>query len=72
MPEIPDLECVREILSDRLPGVAIEAVEVSRPIVVRAASEDFATRLTGARFASVGASRESFCCLVCRLGRCLS
>jgi formamidopyrimidine-DNA glycosylase len=53
VPEIPDLECVREILSDRLPGVAVEAVEVSRPIVVRAASEDFAMRLTGARFASV-------------------
>jgi len=53
VPEIPDLECVREVLSDRLPGVAIEAAEVSRPIVVRAAAEDFAARLTGARFESV-------------------
>jgi formamidopyrimidine-DNA glycosylase len=54
VPEIPDLECVREVLGERLPGVAIEAVEVARPIVVRAASEDFAARLTGARFESVG------------------
>jgi formamidopyrimidine-DNA glycosylase len=35
MPELPDLEVIREFLAPRLVGVAIEAAEVRRPLVVR-------------------------------------
>ena len=35
MPEIPDLEVIKEYLEDVLPGERIEAVEVLRPLVVR-------------------------------------
>lgn len=35
MPELPDLEVIREYLSPRLAGVAITAAEVRRPLVMR-------------------------------------
>jgi formamidopyrimidine-DNA glycosylase len=35
MPELPDLEVVREVLDARLAGVGIEAADVRRPLVVR-------------------------------------
>ena len=35
MPELPDLEIIREVLAPRLDGQAITAVEVVRPTVVR-------------------------------------
>ncbi len=35
MPELPDLEVIREYLALRLPGVVITAAEVRRPLVVR-------------------------------------
>ena len=35
MPELPDLEVIREYLAPRLAGVAITAAEVRRPLVVR-------------------------------------
>ena len=35
MPELPDLEIIREVLSPRLENVTITAVDVRRPIVVR-------------------------------------
>jgi formamidopyrimidine-DNA glycosylase len=50
VPEIPDLESVRAELGERLPGVTIEAVDVARPLVVRAPVEAFRAGLTGARF----------------------
>jgi formamidopyrimidine-DNA glycosylase len=35
MPELPDLEAIREFLAPRLAGVALASVEVRRPLVVR-------------------------------------
>lgn len=35
MPELPDLEVIRQHLAPRLPGVTIAAAEVRRPLVVR-------------------------------------
>jgi formamidopyrimidine-DNA glycosylase len=35
MPELPDLEVIREFLAPRLAGVVITSVEVRRPLVVR-------------------------------------
>ncbi len=37
MPELPDLEIIREVLSPRLTGQTINDVEVVRPLVVREA-----------------------------------
>jgi formamidopyrimidine-DNA glycosylase len=55
MPELPDLEVVREVLAQRLDGLAITSAEVRRPIVVRNLVDgDVAERLTGQRFAAVG------------------
>ena len=35
MPELPDLEVIREVLNRHIPGQRIQAVEVRRPIVLR-------------------------------------
>lgn len=35
MPELPDLEAIREVLDPRLAGVGVEAAEVRRPLLVR-------------------------------------
>ncbi len=35
MPELPDLEVIKEYLQDRLPGQRIKKIELLRPIVVR-------------------------------------
>ena len=54
MPELPDLEIIREYLSPRLEGVAILSAEVLRPLVVRnLLGSDTAEQLTGRRFAGV-------------------
>jgi formamidopyrimidine-DNA glycosylase len=54
MPELPDLEVIREYLAPRLAGVAIAAAEVRRPLVVRNLLDgDAADHLTGRRFAGV-------------------
>ncbi len=54
MPELPDLEVVKERLQDVLPGQRIEAVEVLLPLVVRnLAPGDFAPALLGGEFQSV-------------------
>jgi formamidopyrimidine-DNA glycosylase len=48
MPELPDLEIIKEFLQDHIVGQEIAEVEVVRPIVVRnLAGGDFAFRLTG-------------------------
>ena len=48
MPEIPDLEVIKEYLEGVLPGQRIEAVEVLRPLVVRTlVPDDFAVTLQG-------------------------
>lgn len=54
MPELPDLEVIKEFLQDHIVGQEIAEVEVVRPIVVRnLAGGDFATRLAGQRIKQV-------------------
>ena len=54
MPELPDLEIIREFLSPRLTSVNITSVEVRRPLVVRnLMGGEVAEHLVGRRFASV-------------------
>jgi len=54
MPELPDLEVIKEYLEQVLPGQRIEAVEVLRPLVVRSLTrDDFAETLQGNRFSRV-------------------
>jgi formamidopyrimidine-DNA glycosylase len=54
MPELPDLEVIREFLAPRIVGVAIDAAEVRRPIVVRnLLGGDAAEYLVGRRFVGV-------------------
>jgi formamidopyrimidine-DNA glycosylase len=54
MPELPDLEIIREVLTPRLTGRTIAAVEVVRPLVVRdLTGRGFAQTLTGQTFAAV-------------------
>jgi formamidopyrimidine-DNA glycosylase len=54
MPELPDLEIIREYLGPRLTGVGVSNVAVRRPIIVRNLyGDDFAARLAGRSFASV-------------------
>jgi formamidopyrimidine-DNA glycosylase len=54
MPELPDLEIIREYLAPRLPGVTITSAAVRRPIIVRnLVGDDFAGHVTGRAFADV-------------------
>ncbi|HUS69237.1 MAG TPA: DNA-formamidopyrimidine glycosylase family protein [Anaerolineae bacterium] len=54
MPEIPDLEVIKEYLEGVLPGQRIESVEVLRPLVVRTlVPDDFAVTLQGNRLSRV-------------------
>lgn len=54
MPELPDLEIIREVLAPRLAGQTITAVEVVRPTVVRdLTGQGFTETLTGQTFADV-------------------
>jgi formamidopyrimidine-DNA glycosylase len=54
MPELPDLEVVKEFLQDHVVGQEIAEVEVVRPIVVRnLAGGDLVPRLTGQRIEQV-------------------
>jgi formamidopyrimidine-DNA glycosylase len=54
MPELPDLEVIREFLAPRIVGVPIVSVQVRRPIVVRnLLSGDLADHLVGRRFTEV-------------------
>jgi formamidopyrimidine-DNA glycosylase len=55
MPELPDLEVIREFLTTRLPGVAIAAAEVRRPLILRNFLDgDPAQLLAGLQFLAVG------------------
>ena len=55
MPELPDLEIIREFLSPCLVGVSITSAEVRRPLVVRnLLGGEVADHLVGHRFVSVG------------------
>jgi formamidopyrimidine-DNA glycosylase len=53
MPELPDLEAYRSFFNRRIPGVGIEAVTVSIPLVVRVPKDDFIAALTGNVFGEV-------------------
>jgi formamidopyrimidine-DNA glycosylase len=59
MPELPDLEVIREVLALRIVDVPIAAAEVRRPLVVRnlltpdASGAGVAERLVGRRFVDV-------------------
>jgi formamidopyrimidine-DNA glycosylase len=54
MPELPDLEVIREYLASRLPGVAITSAESPRPLVVRnLLPSDLSTSLVGRQFSRV-------------------
>ena len=51
MPELPDLEVIREFLAPRIDGVQIVSAEVRRPLLVRCLlGGDAAEHLTGRRF----------------------
>lgn len=55
MPELPDLEVIREYLQGALPGRRIETVELLRPLVVRnLTAEDFVSSLVENQFQDVG------------------
>ena len=54
MPELPDLEIIREYCAPRLAGVGIAQATVRRPIIVRnLLGGDFATLVVGRRFVAV-------------------
>ncbi len=54
MPELPDLEVVKEYLQARLPGQRVETVELLRPIVVRnLTADDLASSLVGKEIIAV-------------------
>jgi formamidopyrimidine-DNA glycosylase len=50
MPEIPDLEAIRGLLNQRLPGVQIERAEFLIPVVFRVPKEEFVRTLEGNTF----------------------
>jgi len=71
MPELPDLEVIKEFLQDHIVGQGIAEVEVVRPIVVRnLAGGDFATRLAGQRIEQVS-RRGKFLILILDSDDCL-
>lgn len=54
MPELPDLEIIREYLAPRLPGVAIVGARAPRPLIVRnLLGGDPSSVLVGRRFTAV-------------------
>jgi formamidopyrimidine-DNA glycosylase len=54
MPELPDLEVIREFLAPRIVGISIVSAQVRRPIVVRnLLGGDMADHLVGRRFTEV-------------------
>ncbi|MFN8483181.1 MAG: DNA-formamidopyrimidine glycosylase family protein [Anaerolineae bacterium] len=54
MPELPDLEAIKAVLTERILGQPIEAVEVRLPLMVRTlTADDFAASLTGRHFTAV-------------------
>ncbi len=53
MPELPDLENIRDFLNQHLVGVSVASVEVRNPIVVRAPAQEFQALLMGNTFQPV-------------------
>lgn len=53
MPELPDLEAYRAFFNRRIPDVAIQAVTVRIPLVLRVPKDEFIATLTGNVFGEV-------------------
>lgn len=53
MPEIPELQHIARVLTDRLAGRSIIHIDIQKPIVIRLPREDFEAGLLGAEFRSV-------------------
>ena len=53
MPEIPELQHIAQVLTDRLANRPIAHVDIQKPIVIRLPREDFEAGLLGASFRSV-------------------
>ncbi|MCY3921356.1 MAG: hypothetical protein OXG27_03035 [Chloroflexi bacterium] len=53
MPEIPELQHVARVLTERLAGRTITDIDIQKPIVIRLPREDFEAGLLGAQFRSV-------------------
>ena len=53
MPEIPELQHIARVLTDRLAGRPITNIDIQKPIVIRLPREDFEAGLLGAEFRSV-------------------
>ncbi len=53
MPEIPELQHIAQVLTDRLANRLIVNVDIQKPIVIRLPREDFEAGLLGASFSSV-------------------
>jgi formamidopyrimidine-DNA glycosylase len=54
MPELPDLEYLREFLSEKIVGLAVDQLKVLGPIVVRSGNpEKFAEQIKGKKFLDV-------------------
>ena len=62
MPEIPDLEAIREFFNERIVGDEITSAEALIPYVMRTGAADFAATLTGNRFGDDAAAAASSCC----------
>ena len=53
MPEIPELQHIAQVLTDRIANRPITDVDIQKPIVIRLPREDFEAGLLGASFRSV-------------------
>jgi formamidopyrimidine-DNA glycosylase len=54
MPEIPDLEVIKDFLNERITGKTIARVEAPRPWIVRSlAADDFAADIQGRMFGKI-------------------
>lgn len=53
MPELPDLEIVKDVLHEHILGVTITEVQVKQPLVLRCTLDDLSTALVGSSFTDV-------------------
>jgi len=53
MPELPDLEAIKEFLNHKILGLTIEKVEVLQPLVLRFPLREFKKRVEGKKFSRI-------------------
>ena len=53
MPELPDLEIIREFLQENIVGLSIQEVEVLEPLVLRCSARDLVQELEGKVFTKI-------------------